>query len=87
MLLSESKIKTGKMKTGFSIILLFVIISCLSPFIAPFSYHEIVSQDLRLPPIWQQVDKTPHLLGTDDLGRDLFSRLVYGAPKIGRAHV
>ncbi|MFN8943556.1 MAG: ABC transporter permease [Pseudobdellovibrionaceae bacterium] len=68
------------MKTGGAIILFFLIVAVLSPVIAPFSYKEIVSSDLRLPPIWEQSEKTLHILGTDDLGRDVFSRIIYGTP-------
>ncbi len=68
------------MKFGGGIVLFFVLLACLSPIIAPFAPDRIVSEQLRLPPIWNQVEKTPHLLGTDDLGRDVFSRIVYGAP-------
>lgn len=68
------------MKTGGLIIVFFLVIAVLSPLIAPFSYKEIVSSDLRLPPAWEQTTKSPHFLGTDDLGRDVFSRLVYGTP-------
>lgn len=68
------------MKTGGAIVLFFCLVAVLSPFIAPFSPTEIVSDQLRLPPLWQQEVPTAHLLGTDDLGRDVFSRLLYGAP-------
>jgi ABC-type dipeptide/oligopeptide/nickel transport system permease subunit len=67
-------------KTGGSIILFFLLIAVLSPLIAPFSYKDIVSPSLRLPPVWEQAEKSPHVLGTDDLGRDVFSRLIYGTP-------
>lgn len=68
------------MKTGGALICFFLLVAIFSPLIAPFSYQEIVSTDLRLPPIWEQTQSSNHLLGTDDLGRDVFSRLVYGTP-------
>ena len=50
-----------------------------SPLIAP---HDPAAQELiaRLkPPFWQSGGSTAHLLGTDNLGRDVFSRVVYGS--------
>lgn len=50
-----------------------------SPLIAP---HDPAAQELidRLkPPFWQPGGSTAHILGTDNLGRDVFSRLVYGS--------
>lgn len=68
------------MRVGGGIVLFFLVLSIFSPWIAPFAPDQIVSEQLRLPPFWQQEDKTDFILGTDDLGRDVFSRIVYGAP-------
>ncbi len=46
----------------------------LAPLIAPHSPTAQDPMDMLLPPSME------HLLGTDDLGRDVFSRLIYGAP-------
>ena len=57
---------------GFVLIML-IICAALAPWIAPYSYS---FQDLNLgasPP------SSEHLLGTDILGRDLLSRILYGA--------
>lgn len=63
---------------GSTIVLLFVVIGLLAPIIAP---HGIDDQNLlgRLaPPLWS--GGTPQYpLGTDEFGRDVFSRLIYGA--------
>ncbi|MCG6123066.1 MAG: D,D-dipeptide ABC transporter permease, partial [Microvirga sp.] len=59
---------------GLAIILTLVLAAIFAPFIAT---HPPNAQNLagRLnPPGWQG-----HLLGTDELGRDIFSRLVYGS--------
>jgi peptide/nickel transport system permease protein len=58
---------------GGMIVVLFVIIALLAPFISPYPPNE---GDLakRLKPPTRQ-----HLLGTDALGRDLLSRVIYGA--------
>src|SRR3978361_2192750 len=51
-----------------------IVLGLLAPVIAPFSPTAQNVNDMLLPP-----DGT-HWLGTDDLGRDVFSRLLYGAP-------
>ena len=60
------------MMGGF-VLIFFILIALAAPLIAPYSYSE---QDLYLgatPP------SSDHLLGTDTLGRDLLSRIIYGA--------
>jgi peptide/nickel transport system permease protein len=55
-------------------LLLLVAVSALAPWIAPYSPTEQDFADALAEPSWQ------HILGTDDLGRDILSRLIYGAP-------
>ncbi len=64
----------GLAMVGLAIILLLVVMAIFAPWIAT---HAPNAQNLagRLqPPGWEG-----HLLGTDELGRDIFSRLVYGS--------
>ena len=62
----------GALSLGF-LVMLFAL-SVLAPVIAPFSPTvQDVNNALQEP-------SARHLLGTDDLGRDVFSRLVFGAP-------
>ena len=51
---------------------LFVVCAVFAPWIAPFGNGEIVGD------VWGPMSST-HLLGTDNLGRDLLSRMIYGA--------
>ncbi|MGO4740327.1 ABC transporter permease [Bosea sp. 2KB_26] len=58
---------------GLSFILLLGTMAIAAPLIAPY---DPLAQDLTrrlMPPSW------PHLCGTDELGRDIFSRIVWGA--------
>ena len=58
---------------GAFILLILIVCAVLAPWIAPYSYS---FQNLELgasPP------STDHILGTDVLGRDLLSRILYGA--------
>ena len=55
------------------IILAIVIIAILAPVIAPYPYDKQDYTKIYAPP------SSEHLLGTDQLGRDILSRLIYGA--------
>ena len=63
-----------------SLIVFFVIaIALLAPLLAP---HDPYQQDLMkrlLPPVWDGRGSWEHIFGTDHLGRDYLSRLIYGA--------
>lgn len=58
---------------GISIISFFAIIAILAPVISPYDPSAIDQDNLLMPPSRQ------HLLGTDSLGRDILSRIIYGA--------
>jgi peptide/nickel transport system permease protein len=64
---------------AFVIIAIMVFVAVLAPFVAPHSATEQSLPDKLRPPAWQEGGSAKHLLGTDALGRDLLSRLVYGA--------
>jgi peptide/nickel transport system permease protein len=58
---------------GVSLVLTIVIMAVFAPQIAPYDPYQLdVPQRLEGP-------STRHLFGTDDVGRDLFSRVVYGS--------
>jgi peptide/nickel transport system permease protein/dipeptide transport system permease protein len=64
---------------GSIILILFFFSALLAPYLAPYDPLE---QDLyrRLkPPAWDLKGSLEHLLGTDDFGRDILSRIIYGA--------
>ena len=65
--------------TSFVIIVVMVVVAVLAPLVAPHSATEQSLPDKLRPPAWQEGGSAKHLLGTDALGRDLLSRLVYGA--------
>ncbi len=58
---------------GGTVILLMAIMAIFAPFIAPFDPIAIDLPNRLLPPSSQ------HFFGTDEMGRDIFSRVVYGA--------
>ena len=53
------------------IVALFVLIAILAPIIAPYDYAEMCDKSFLAP-------DGKHLFGTDNLGRDVFSRVIYG---------
>ncbi|HVO04402.1 MAG TPA: hypothetical protein VMT54_19555, partial [Candidatus Cybelea sp.] len=72
--LAEPRVRVG------AIITLFVLaVAIFAPLLAP---HDPTEQDLvntLLPPMWQDGGDPSFVLGTDSLGRDILSRLIYGA--------
>ncbi|MDP1882469.1 MAG: ABC transporter permease [Bradyrhizobium sp.] len=64
---------------GTGLLAIIVLVALLAPLIAP---HDPYAQDLSrrmIPPIWYEKGNWSHLLGTDNLGRDYLSRVLYGA--------
>jgi len=64
---------------GLLLFLLVVFAALFAPWLAP---HDPLEQDLKaskLPPAWMAEGDWSHPLGTDPLGRDLFSRILYGS--------
>jgi peptide/nickel transport system permease protein len=65
--------------TGFFIIVVMIFLAIFAPVLAP---HDPYLQELTkrlLPPVWEDRGVWAHVLGTDHLGRDYLSRLLYGA--------
>jgi peptide/nickel transport system permease protein len=59
--------------TGLTIILILAIVAMLAPFISPYEPTKIDVYNVLSPP------STSHLFGTDELGRDLLSRMIWGS--------
>lgn len=64
---------------GLMVISIFVFIAVFAPLLAPHNPTEVFSDALRLPPKWQPGGDPRFFLGTDDVGRDQLSRLIFGA--------
>lgn len=58
---------------GLFIIILFVLAAVIGPYLSPYSYSEMDWSATRQPP------SNKHWFGTDNLGRDIFVRVLYGA--------
>jgi len=64
---------------GVVMIAALVFMAAAAPLIAP---HSPTAQDMRsrlAPPAWEEGGSRKHILGTDHLGRDVLSRVIYGS--------
>lgn len=64
---------------GLVIVAAVVILAVLAPLVAPSSPVEQYRDAIKLPPVWTGEGRWTFPLGTDALGRDTLSRLIYGA--------
>ena len=58
---------------GLVVIIILVLVAVFAPFVAPFDPYEQNLLNTKATPSWE------HPLGTDTLGRDTLSRIIYGA--------
>jgi len=61
------------------VILTFLLMAIFANLIAPHSPTEQSLPERLIPPAWQVEGSTDHLLGTDVLGRDVLSRIIFGS--------
>ena len=68
------RLKRNKLAlVGGAVVLALFLISLLAPLLSPYEPNAINAWKVLSPPSWQ------HWFGTDELGRDVFSRILYGA--------
>lgn len=69
----RSYFKNRLATAGLVVVLIFILCAIFANFLAPEPYdRSVLSQTLKLP-------SASHWMGTDQIGRDLFSRVIYGA--------
>jgi peptide/nickel transport system permease protein len=64
---------------GLGIITIFFLVALLAPVVAPYDPRTQLPIDSRRPPAERLRPTSKHPLGLDDLGRDVLSRIIYGA--------
>ena len=64
---------------GMVIVALLLLLALFAPWIAPHGPGLTNSAAFLKPPAWQSGGSSAFLLGTDAIGRDILSRLIYGA--------
>ena len=65
--------------TPLVIIVTMLFVAVFAPILAPHSPIDQTLADKLIPPFWEEGGTTKYLLGTDGFGRDVLSRLLYGA--------
>ena len=64
---------------GVAILLSLILMAIFAPRVAPRSPYEQDIVGRLAPPFWMKEGSADHILGTDGLGRDVFSRIIFGA--------
>ncbi len=64
---------------GLAVVLLIVLVAIFAPLLAPHDPIEQFKGSTKLPPFWMAKADPRFGLGTDAVGRDMLSRLMYGA--------
>lgn len=64
---------------GLLFMALLVFCALFAHWLAPFDPREQFREFLLTPPVWQEGGNATFILGTDELGRDMLSRLIHGA--------
>jgi peptide/nickel transport system permease protein len=73
------KMRGNKMILFSSVILIItILVGAFANFIVPFSPYSQQLDNRLKPPLWRDRQDKIHLLGTDHLGRDVLSRVIYG---------
>ena len=76
---SAPLLKSPSGMLGFIIVLVVVLISVFANVIIPCTPEEIDLANMAQPPCWLEGGSAEHILGTDILGRDVFSRILIGS--------
>ncbi|KAF0825120.1 nickel transporter permease [Cytobacillus firmus] len=71
--LAKALIRNKMSLVGGSIVFIYIILAVLAPLISPYDPYEIDLVNKLQPP------SSDHIMGTDDKGRDIFSRILYGS--------
>ena len=64
---------------GLGLLVILIITAIFADMAAPFSPIEQFRDSFLTPPVWQDGGSWRYMLGTDDVGRDMVSRLIHGA--------
>lgn len=71
--------KNLKIGLGGGIVLTAILIAIFAPLLAPFDPYKQDLINRLIPPVWSEGGSWRHPLGTDNFGRDMLSRLIYGS--------
>lgn len=71
--------KSGSGMFGLIVVVFFIFLAIFADVISPYPPDQQDLSSQRLPVSWAEGGSSEHLLGTDQLGRDMLSRLIYGS--------
>ncbi|ETD72255.1 peptide ABC transporter [Pelistega indica] len=63
---------------GLVFLIFMVLVAIFAPFISPYSPVEQFRDHMLQPPMWQENGTSQFILGTDEAGRDILSRIMHG---------
>ena len=66
---------------SFIVLVLFLLLSLAAPLVSPYNPYDSANIDImnsEIPPAWYEEGSSQFLLGTDNMGRDLLSTMIYG---------
>ncbi len=72
-------LKHSAFLVGCSVLVLILLMALVAPLIAPYDPYAQSMANRLVPPIWMDGGTWDHPLGTDGLGRDYLSRIIYGS--------
>jgi len=72
-------LRSGRVIVGLAIVLAVLVCAILAPWLAPHDPNDQSLLSILVQPAWTPDGDHDYLLGTDSLGRDVLSRLLYGA--------
>jgi peptide/nickel transport system permease protein len=64
---------------GLALLAAIILLAAFAPLIAPYDPNAQNLTQRLIPPVWYGGGSGSHILGTDNLGRDYLSRIIYGA--------
>ena len=72
------RLRFDMLSVSIALLLLIIALGVLAPLIAPHDPNATNLLARSQPPVWDAQGKSAHIFGTDNIGRDLFSRCLYG---------
>ncbi len=78
-ILKVLKKSTLTAKIGLIICFLWVLCAISAPLLSPYEANDGNIMERFIPPVWCEGGTPEHILGTDEMGRDVLSRLIYGS--------
>ncbi len=76
--MKRSRFANGPL-VAVSVLIILLAGGLFAPLIAPYGYDDQRLRDRLKPPLWVSAKEELHALGTDELGRDVLTRIMYGA--------